>query len=240
MKISIVIPFYNEEENVEPVTKEVLAATQQLDETEIILVDDGSTDETWNRIKEFQNTNTVIKGIRTPENRGQSAALFRGMQEISGDIIVTLDGDLQNNPADIPKMIERMHATGSDVVCGYRFNRKDTWSKRIGSRIANRVRNWITHDHIRDTGCSLKIFKKECIVDLPPLAGFHRFMPAYFKLSGRVVEEIPVDHRARAHGTSKYTNLKRLPRTVFDLLGFCWYRKRFIREMKDIPEMVKK
>lgn len=149
-----------------------------------------------------------------------------GLQNAAGDVLVTMDGDMQNNPADIPKLLEALK--DSDVVCGYRANRRDTWSRRVGSRLANRVRNWFTHDGVRDTGCSLKVFKRICVGDLPPLRGVHRFMPAYFKLNGRVMREMPVDHRARTQGQSKYTNLKRLPATIFDLIGFIWYRRRYL------------
>jgi dolichol-phosphate mannosyltransferase len=137
-----------------------------------------------------------------------------------------MDGDLQNNPADLPALLDDM--AGVDAVCGFRANRKDTWSRRVGSRIGNSVRNWVTHDGVRDTGCSLKVFRRECINDLPPLKGVHRFMPAYFKLNGRKIREKAVDHRPRAHGVSKYTNLGRLPGTVLDLVGFFWYRKRLL------------
>lgn len=228
MKVSVVIPVYNEEDNVQPLAEELTALTERLDFAEILFVDDGSSDATWARIEESIKNSPVVRGLKMPRNGGQSSAMLAGLAEVTGDIVVTIDGDMQNNPADIPKLVEEID--GADAVCGYRANRKDTWQKRIGSRIGNRVRNWFTHDGIRDTGCSLKAFRRHCIGDLPPVDGVHRFMPAYFKLNGRAIKQIPVDHRPRRFGESKYTNLKRLPRTLYDLFGFCWYRSRYIRK----------
>ena len=230
MRVSVVVPVYNEEENIEPLAAELNALAGAVPGLEVLLVDDGSTDGTWARIEGCRRKFPAVRGIRCPRNRGQSSALLVGLQSATGDVLVTMDGDMQNNPADIPKLLAEM--ANGDVVCGYRAQRRDTWSRRAGSRLANRVRNWFTRDGIRDTGCSLKAFKKACVNDLPPLRGVHRFMPAYFKLNGRRIREIPVDHRARASGQSKYTNLKRLPATIFDLIGFIWYRRRYLPPMK--------
>lgn len=226
MRVSVVVPVYNEEDNIEPLVTELNALSGVVPGLEILLVDDGSTDTTWRRIEACRSKTPGLRGIRSPQNRGQSSAMLLGLQNAAGDVLVTMDGDRQNNPADIPKLLEALK--DSDVVCGYRANRRDTWSRRVGSRLANRVRNWFTHDGVRDTGCSLKVFKRICVGDLPPLRGVHRFMPAYFKLNGRIMKEMPVDHRARTLGQSKYTNLKRLPATVFDLIGFIWYRRRYL------------
>jgi dolichol-phosphate mannosyltransferase len=226
MKISVVIPFYNEEDNIDPIGAELAAVRESLGEMEAILVDDGSTDRTLDRMRALEERHPFVLAVASPGNRGQSAAMLRGLRAATGDILVTLDGDLQNNPGDIPALIEAIAEV--DVVCGYRANRRDSWSRRAGSRIGNRVRNWFTGDGIRDTGCSLKAFRRECADDLPPVDGVHRFMPAYFKLNGRSVREVPVDHRERKFGRSKYTNLQRLPRTIYDLMGFCWYRRRYI------------
>jgi glycosyltransferase involved in cell wall biosynthesis len=152
--------------------------------------------------------------------------MLDGFRQARGAVIVTMDGDLQNDATDIPRLLDALK--NCDVVCGYRANRRDTWSRRAASRLANAVRNLVTRDGIRDTGCSLKAFRRECAADLPPLNGVHRFMPAYFRLHGRRIEQIPVNHRARKHGRSKYTNLKRLPATVLDLFGFWWYRRRLL------------
>lgn len=230
MKVSVVIPVYNEEDNVAPLAAEFAPVARQLPELEVVLVDDGSRDGTWNRIGEAAKQHAFVRGVRGERNRGQTAAMLLGLRAASGDVLVTMDGDLQNNPADIPRLVERIGAV--DVVCGYRAKRRDSWSRRAASRIGNTIRNWVTHDGLRDTGCSLKAFKRSCLDDLPYLNGAHRFMGAYFRLHGRSLEQLPVDHRPRTHGVSKYTNLKRLPRTTFDLIGFLWYRQRLLRDVK--------
>ena len=226
MKVSIVVPVYNEQDNVLPLAEELQRLDKAIPELEALFVDDGSSDATWARIQEARSRYPAVGGIRYEKNRGQSSALLTGLRHASGDVLVTLDGDLQNNPADIPRLLEALR--DCDAVCGYRAKRQDTWTRRVGSRLANRIRNGCTHDGIRDTGCSLKAFRKVCVNDLPPVEGVHRFMPAYFKLNGRAIKELPVDHRARTRGVSKYTNLKRLPRTICDLFGFVWYRQRYL------------
>lgn len=231
MSVSVVVPVYNEEDNIEPLVNELRALEDKINDFEVVLVDDGSSDSTWEKIRGHDTESSCIKGVHYDRNRGQSAAMLVGLKHADGDIIVTMDGDIQNNPADIPKLVEKIGEF--DVVCGYRAVRKDSWARRIGSKIANRVRNLVTHDNIRDTGCSLKAFKRECIADLPPVQGVHRFMPAYFKLNGRSITEIPVDHRPRTRGKSKYTNMKRLPRTIYDLFGFAWYRERYLHPVTD-------
>jgi len=222
--ISIVIPVFNEAENILPLAEELAALTARLPPFEVVFVDDGSTDATPDRIREAAGRYSFVRGLRFPANQGQSAAMLAGLRAARGEVLVTMDGDRQNNPADIPRMVEALR--GVDVVCGRRAHRRDSWSRRIASRIGNAVRNWFTHDGIRDTGCSLKAFRRECADDLPPVRGVHRFMPAYFRLHGRRIIELDVDHRPRVGGVSKYTNLRRLPQTMFDLIGFCWYRQR--------------
>ncbi|MCS6771301.1 MAG: glycosyltransferase family 2 protein [Kiritimatiellae bacterium] len=224
MRYSIVIPVFNEEDNVLPLAEECAALADRAGPFEVLFVDDGSRDRTWDRITEAARKYPFIRGIRSEQNRGQSAAMLLGLSRAKGEILVTIDGDRQNNPADIPRLVERVGPV--DVVVGYRAKRRDTWSRRVGSRIGNAIRNLVTRDGLRDTGCSLKAFKRECREDLPPVNGVHRFMGAYFRLHGRSIEEIPVDHRPRPAGRSKYTNLSRLPRTTFDLIGFMWYRAR--------------
>jgi dolichol-phosphate mannosyltransferase len=226
MKVSIVVPVYNEQDNILPLAEELHRLHKDIPDLEVLFIDDGSKDQTWNKIHEAQARMNTIHGVHYSPNRGQSHAMLVGLRCASGDVLVTLDGDMQNNPADIPAMLAELR--DDDAVCGFRAKRKDTWARRIGSKIANRVRNWATHDGIRDTGCSLKVFKRQCVNDLPSIEGVHRFMPAYFKLNGRRIKEVAVDHRARTMGTSKYTNMKRLPRTIFDLFGFVWYRKRYL------------
>ncbi len=226
--VSVVVPLFNEAANVPTLAAELGALAPQLPGLEILFVDDGSSDDTWAAIERAQAVTPGLRGIRCPRNRGQSHAMLRGLREARGTVLVTLDGDLQNDPADIPELLRQLE--GVDAVCGYRAQRRDTWSRRAASRLANRVRQRFTRDGMRDTGCSLKVFRRALIADLPPLDGTHRFMPAYFAMHGRRLTEAPVNHRARRHGVSKYTNWQRLPRTLFDLLGFCWYRRRFLHE----------
>lgn len=229
MKVSIVVPVYNEQDNVLPLAEELHRLNAVIPDLEVLFVDDGSRDATWARIRESRTRFPTVNGLHYVPNHGQSYAMLTGLRMAAGDVLVTIDGDMQNNPADIPRMLAEL--AGCDVVCGYRAKRRDTWARRAGSRLANRVRNWGTHDGIRDTGCSLKVFRKACVADLPPMEGVHRFMPAYFKLNGRTIKEVAVDHRPRTRGASKYTNMKRLPRTIFDLFGFIWYRKRYLRDV---------
>jgi dolichol-phosphate mannosyltransferase len=227
MNISVIIPMYNEEACVCGLVRELLDIRDLLPGMEILLVDDGSTDHTWEQIESVMKDQPLIRGIRCGTNRGQSAAMLTGLHAAGGDVLVTMDGDLQNNPIDIPRLVALIGRF--DVACGYRAKRKDTWARRMASRLGNTARNWVTRDGMRDAGCSLKAFRRECVADLPPLRGVHRFMPAYFNLNGRTMTELAVDHRPRTRGTSKYTNLQRLPRTVFDLIGFAWYRSRLLR-----------
>ncbi len=230
MKVSVVIPVYQEQDNILPLAAEFASLARQLPDLEVLLVDDGSTDATWQRIVETCARHPFLRGVRSERNRGQSAAMLLGLRQAKGDVLVTMDGDLQNNPADIPRLVRETERF--DVVCGYRATRRDSWSRRAASRIGNAIRNAVTHDGLRDTGCSLKAFRRACLDDLPALTGVHRFMGAYFRLAGRTLEQLPVDHRARSHGVSKYTNLKRLPRTTFDLIGFLWYRSRLLRDIQ--------
>lgn len=234
MRVSVVVPVYNEEENIAPLAEEFDLLRAQGWELEVVFVDDGSSDRTPERLREAAAARPFLRAFRTARNCGQTAAMLSGLRQARGDVVVTMDGDLQNNPADIPALVAAIDGE-VDVVCGYRAKRRDSWSKRVASRIGNTVRNWFTHDGIRDTGCSLKAFRRSCIDALPAVNGAHRFMPAYFKLHGCRVIERPVDHRPRRHGTSKYTNLKRLPRTAFDLLGFVWYRRRFLKPTELLP-----
>ena len=189
MKVSVIVPVYNEEENIEPLAREFAALVAALPGLEVVVVDDGSSDATPERLATAQKDFAALRAIRYEPNRGQSHAMLVGLHRAAGEVMVTIDGDLQNDPADIPKLVELVGEY--DVVCGYRANRKDTWARRAGSRIANCVRNLVTHDGIRDTGCSLKAFKKTCVADLPPVSGVHRFMPAYFRLNGRTITEVP-------------------------------------------------
>ena len=218
-RISIVVPFYNEEDCVEFVLREI--ADCQPD-AEIVGVDDGSSDSTWEKMQGIPG----ITPLRLTENRGQSGALYAGLRYASGDLLVMLDGDGQNDPADIGKLVELLRSGEFDIACGRRATRKDTWSRRAASRIANRVRRTFIHDGISDTGCSLKAMRKDHIDLLVPFNGMHRFLPAIFTHAGLKTAEVDVNHRERKAGDSKYTNFDRALRGIYDLVGVCWLLRR--------------
>ncbi len=217
--VSVVVPFYNEEECAEFVLKEIVACQP---DAEIVAVDDGSTDGTWDILCSVDG----VTPVRLTENRGQSGALYAGLKFASGDILVMLDGDGQNDPADIGKLVDLVRGEGCDVAVGRRAKRKDTWSKRTASKIANRIRRWFIHDGISDTGCSLKVIHRDYVDLLVPFNGLHRYLAGIFTHAGLTIAEIDVNHRERKAGTSKYTNLDRAIRGVYDLIGVCWLLKR--------------
>ncbi len=221
-KLSLIVPLYNEEGNVQPLQQEIGEALEAID-YELILVDDGSSDNTVSEIERKDR----VRVIRLKKNSGQSAAMYAGMMRAKGEVIALIDGDLQNDPADIPKLMASLERHEADMVCGYRANRKDTGFKRIQSKIANGVRNYFTHDGVRDTGCTLKVMRQECRQALIPFTGMHRFIPALIKNAGYNVIEEPVNHRARKHGDSKYgAGLKRAKPATEDLIGVCWLNSR--------------
>src|SRR4026208_1627128 len=196
--VSVIVPVYNEEENVPILQAELKAALRTIDH-EFIFVDDGSADQTVERIEAAPN----LRVIRFEKNAGQSAAIYAGLQAARGAIVVLIDGDLQNDPADIPKLIGEI-SRGADLVCGYRAQRRDTRVKQLTSRIANFVRSRFTKDGVRDTGCTLKAMRRECVRTLVPFKGMHRFIPALVKGAGYRLVELPVNHRPRRFGQSKY------------------------------------
>ena len=217
--LSIVIPFFNEEENVAAVLAEVRRAQP---EAEIVAVDDGSGDATWARLSALPG----LRALRLPRNQGQSAAMYRGITAATGELIGTMDGDGQTDPADYAAMVETLRREGVDVVIGYRATREDSWSKRAASRWANRIRNAVLHDGARDTGCPMKVFRRPARAALVPFNGMHRFMPALFRAAGFSVREMPVRHRPRQRGVSKYTNWGRAWRGLYDLFGVRWLLRR--------------
>lgn len=219
--LSVVVPLYNEEGNVVALVREIAAALEGRD-FELILVDDGSTDATVARIPR----EPFVRVLEFEENRGQSAAMHAGIMAARAPVIALLDGDLQNDPADIPAMLERMRETGSDLVCGYRAKRRDTAFKRLQSRIANAVRGRFTGDGVRDTGCTLKVMRRECRETLVLFRGMHRFIPALVKGGGFRICEMPVNHRPRVAGVSKYGFGNRALRATMDMFGVKWLLSR--------------
>lgn len=219
-RLSVVVPLYNEEDNVVPMTEEIDRALAG-HPYELILVDDGSTDATVARIPKRPH----IRVLEFERNTGQSAAMLAGILAAENEVIVLLDGDLQNDPADVPKLLAEL-ASGADLVCGYRAKRKDTTFKRLQSRIANFVRSRFTGDGVRDTGCTLKAMRRECREALFPFTGMHRFIPALIKGAGYRIVEVPVNHRPRQHGVSKYGFGNRALRATMDMFGVRWLLSR--------------
>ncbi len=217
--ISIIVPFYNEAESIPDLLAEIVKACPG---AEIVAVDDGSTDAT-NRI--LRDT-PGIQIVSFPVNRGQSAALYAGLRRASGRVCVMLDGDGQNDPADIPALVAAL--SDSDLACGWRRNRRDTWNRRVASRVANSIRRAFLKDGIRDTGCSLKALRREHIDFLVPFNGLHRYIPALLRNAGLRLVEVPVNHRPRLRGVSKYTIGGRALRGIRDLFGVSWLLSRQI------------
>ena len=218
--VSVIVPLFNEEENMSFLQSELKAALAGIDH-EMIFVDDGSIDRTLERIETAPN----VRVIRFEKNTGQSAAIYAGLQAAHGATTVLIDGDLQNDPTDIPRLLAEIDR-GADLVCGYRARRKDTLLKRLTSRIANFVRSRFTKDYVRDTGCTLKAMRRDCVSALLPFKGMHRFIPALVKGAGYRLVEIPVNHRPRRFGQSKYGLGNRALRATIDMFGVRWLLSR--------------
>jgi len=215
--VSIVIPLYNEEENVTRLTEAVSHVMDKIDgEVEAIIIDDGSTDSSWELLKAAKARDNRFKILRLGRNFGQTPAMTAGFDNAEGEIIVTLDADLQNDPADIPKILEKMQE-GYDIVSGWRKDRHDTLSRRLSSKIANRIIGWMTGARLHDTGCTLKAYKLNVIKNLNLYGEMHRFIPALASWQGIRIGEIEVNHYPRIAGTSKYT-IWRAGKVLLDLL----------------------
>ena len=221
--ISVVIPLYNEQDNIEPLQNEVAAALAGIAH-ELILVDDCSSDETVQRIARRPE----VRVIEFTKNTGQSAAMYAGIYAARGDVIVLLDGDRQNDPQDIPRLLAEIEK-GADLVCGYRAKRQDSLSKKLTSRVANFVRSRFTGDGVRDTGCTLKAMRRECREALVPFYGMHRFIPALIKGLGYKLVELPVNHRPRTAGVSKYGFGNRAWKATCDMFAVKWMLSRQIQ-----------
>lgn len=227
-EISVIVPFYNEEGNVLPLVQRVLDALRHRpSKIELVLVDDCSTDATWDRITQARSADPRVRGIRHGRNRGQSAALWTGFMASRGSILATLDGDLQNDPADFPEMLR--HLESCDMVCGARTRRADTWVRKASSVIARWARRTALRSEFLDTGCNLRVFRKTVLASLPAFDGLHRFMPILAKNAGAMVKEIPVHHHPRASGTSKYGVWNRLGRGVRDLVMVGLFLRRQLK-----------
>lgn len=224
--LSVVVPVRNEEDNIAPLITEIRAALDSVVDYEIIYVNDGSTDTTPQRLAEIRRTCPQLRIIRHEKNCGQSTAVRSGVKAAKGDWVATLDGDGQNDPADIPKLIAALEP-GVELVGGNRHHaRRDTWIKRISSVIANGVRSRLLKDSTPDTGCGLKLFSREVFLDLPYFDHMHRFLPALVIRHGGRVVSVPVNHRRRERGVSNYGTLDRLMVGMVDLFGMMWLQRR--------------
>ena len=229
-EISIVIPVFNEEENLPILAAEIHGAMRGLGRPyEVIFVDDGSTDTSPEVLRQLAREDSAVRILHQRRNSGQSAALDAGFRFARAGIVITLDADLQNDPADIPKLLGRLEGpSGCDVVCGVRAHRQDTWVRKVSSRIANGVRNRLTHESVTDVGCTLKAFRTEYLRRIPMFTGMHRFLPTLLKMEGARVVEVPVNHRPRLHGQPKYNIRNRIWRALADLFAVRWMQKRWI------------
>lgn len=221
---SVVLPAHNEEDNLPPLLQEIQSVLNQIGRTwEIIVVDDGSTDHTWNLLR---TASVPVRGIRLKERSGQSAALDIGLRAANGEIIITLDADGQNDPKDIPSLLEALD--GYDCVSGCRQNRQDSFHRKVITFMANTTRRWLLNDGIHDTGCSLKVFKAPCFRNVKLFKGMHRFLPVLIMIEGFHVTEWPVSHRPRTKGTSHYSIFNRGFSTIADLLAVWWMKRRHL------------
>lgn len=228
--ISVVVPVMNEEGNIAPLIKEIAAASTHAPITEIVYVDDGSTDNTLNILKFLQSDYPMLRVLHHDRRSGQSAALLTGIRASSNDIIATLDGDGQNDPADIPLLYNlytaQQKTTPNVMVAGQRKKRQDNLGRRLSSRFANKLRSFLLRDNTRDTGCSLKMFSRTSYLNLPFFNHMHRFLPALMMRDGATIAHVDVAHRPRVSGASKYGNFSRAVVGVADLMGVMWLQRR--------------
>jgi dolichol-phosphate mannosyltransferase len=226
-ELSLIVPLFNEQENLPILAAEIRAALAPLAMAyEVLFVDDGSTDASPAVLAQLARADPAIRLLRQSRNSGQSAALDAGFRHARGAVVVTLDADLQNDPADIPRLLGEL--AGFDVVCGVRRKRRDSWLRRASSRIANGVRNRVTDETVSDVGCTLKAFRAEYLQRIPVFTGMHRFLPTLLRLAGARVTEVAVNHRPRLHGQPKYNIRNRIWRATADLFGVRWLQTRWI------------
>jgi glycosyltransferase involved in cell wall biosynthesis len=224
--LSIVVPVYNEQDNLRKLMQEIAAALDpQPINYEVVFVDDGSTDSSLAVLKELAAAYSRLRYISFEQNRGQSAAFCAGFDEAQAGRVATMDADLQNDPADLPAMYT-LYEQGHDMVIGWRAKRRDVWIKRIASKIANAIRNRLTRESVRDTGCSLKIMDTSMVRSIPRFNGMHRFLPTLMKMQGASVAETKVNHRPRLEGVSKYGTWDRAVAGAYDLFGVRWLQSR--------------
>jgi glycosyltransferase involved in cell wall biosynthesis len=230
LDLSVVIPVYNEEENLPLLWPELRGVLDGLGLSyEVIFVDDGSGDRSAEIIRGFRDADARARLVRLKENAGETAATDAGFKATQGRCVVVMDADLQNDPHDIPRLLHELEQW--DAVSGWRVKRGDgdSLARRISSRLANRVRNWISAESVQDSGCTFRAFRRECLRDLVLYRGFHRFIPTLLRMRGHRVVEIPVNHRPRRFGRSKYGVLNRVFVAFADLLVVRWMKSRLLR-----------
>ncbi len=226
--ISAVVPAYNEVESLPPLLAELRAALDATGRSwELVMVDDGSTDGTRELLEREAAKDARLRSLVLEKNAGQSAALAAGLVRARGEIVVTMDADLQNDPADLPRLLAALE--NADVVSGIRDQRQDSWVRLVSSRIANATRRAVLGDPVTDIGCSFKAYRREVLADLPMFVGVHRFLPALCVFRGARFAEVRLRHRARVHGVSKYGVGNRLWRGLADLVGVNWLKTRLVR-----------
>ena len=240
--LSIIIPVLNEEENILPLALEVTDVFKDRSwKWECIWVDDGSTDRTADRLEHITKADRRHRYLILERHSGKSAAMQAGFQAARGTSICTLDGDGQNDPADLPELIELLENTNADLIAGYRVNRQDTWLKKLSSRIGNTFRSFTTGYTVRDTGCATRAMRKSSLMTLPSFSGMHRFLPTLFVMMGYHIIEAPVHHRARLKGRSKYGMWNRFGAGLFDCFGVLWLKRRTLNyrvaRSSDIPHL---
>lgn len=222
---SVIIPLKNEEGNIVDLINELEPVMVRLKAPwELICIDDGSTDSTLTLLLNIAKNKPYLRILAFDRNYGQSSAFDAGFKHARGEWVISLDGDRQNDPADIPKLITA--TANNDLVCGHRVNRRDPWHKRATSRLANFIRGRLCRDQVQDTGCSLKVYRTKCLQQIKMYQGMHRFLPALFKIEGYRVSEVPVNHRERVKGKTKYNFLNRSFNTIADMLAVRWMWKR--------------
>lgn len=225
-EVSVVFPVFNEAENIPILLGEIRAAMDGQQSYEIVAVNDGSSDGSLGVLQRARAEYPNLRVLSLMKNTGQSAALDAGWRAARGHVVVSLDADLQNDPADIPVMLRKLAEENVDMVMGVRVNRQDTQMKKIQSKIGNAVRNWITRDQITDTGCSLKAVRRECIDRVKLYTGMHRFLPTLVRIEGYRAVEMPVNHRPRRFGVSKYGAWNRAFRGLADCFAVRWMSRR--------------
>ena len=228
VELSVVVPMYNEGDNVPLLWEELDAALSKLGrETEIIFVDDGSTDGSAAAVRRLMQRDPRVRLLSFEANAGLTAAFHAGYAAARGGIVVTMDADLQNDPRDMELLLAALE--GADAAVGCRSRRRDPWLKRISSRIANAIRNRVTGDRVTDSACSLRAMRRECVSAIPPYSGMHRFVPTLLRMAGYHVVEVPVHHRPRTLGRSKYGLWNRALPAFLDLLAVRWMMRRIVR-----------